>query len=183
MDIITENQVDTALPKIKEGLRKYCWIQENFQRCNVSKDPNFQTRFNGFYKVRRKAHWRLHYYELMEAMKCRGVTFAQALRVLRQRTDRIEASFASKLVATLNPNRPVVDKFVLKNFGLRLPYHYVTNREAKTIQVYDELCLKYQDLMGRPIASMICEKFVEMYPWANITDLKKVDLVLWQNRI
>ena len=180
---LTENQVDKALPKVEDGLRKYCWIQENFQRCDVSKDWNFQTKFNDFYKVRRNARWRLHYYELMEAMKSHDMTFAQALRILRQKTNRIEASFASKLVSTLNPNKPVVDKFVLKNFDLRLPYYSATNRESKTIQVYDELCLKYKDLMGRQIASVICDKFVEMYPWANITDLKKVDLVLWQNRI
>jgi hypothetical protein len=118
----------------------------------------------------------------MEASKVQAITFSQALRTLRELTGRIEASFASKLVATLDPNKPVVDKFVLDNFGLRLPYYSTDNRESKTIQVYSQLCRKYEGLMACPIAHIICANFAKMYPWANITDLKKVDFVLWQIR-
>jgi hypothetical protein len=182
MIVLTEDQVDKALPRIAEGLSKYCWIQNNFEQCNVCRHRDFQTRFDDFYKVRRNASWRNHYYELMEAAKAKGITFSQALRTLRERTGRIEASFASKLVATLDPNKPVVDKFVLGNFSLRLPYHSTDNRESKTIQVYNQLCRKYEELMACPIARMIYAMFAQMYPWANITDLKKVDFVLWQIR-
>ena len=182
MIVLTENEVYEALPKVLEGLRKYCWLQDNFRRCDVSKDRGFQRKYNDFYKVRRDADWRRHYYELMEKAKIQEIPFPEALRALRERTGRIEASFASKLVATRDPNKPVVDKFVLKNFGLRLPYHYAANRESRTIEVYEELCRRYAHLMGRSVARMICENFARMYPWAKITDLKKIDLVLWQTR-
>jgi hypothetical protein len=179
---LTETAVNRALPKIEAGLHKYCWIQDNFQQCDVRRDQNFQRRYSGFYKVRRGSEWRRQYYELMQMSKGQKITYPQALRAMIDRTNRIEASFTSKLIATLDATKPVVDKFVLNNFGLHLPFHYAANREPKTIQVYDELCRKYEDLMGHPIAGMICDKFVQMYPWANITDLKKVDLVLWQTR-
>lgn len=182
MLILTEADVNTALPRIEAGLRKYCWIQENLHRCDVSTDEGFQTASNGFYRVRRNAEWRAHYYRLLEAAKQHPLTFAQTLRALREKTGRLEASFASKLVATLDPEKQVVDKYVLSNFGLRLPYHHAANRETRIVEVYARLCRRYADLMRAPIARVIYRRFAEAYPWAGITDLKKIDLVLWQVR-
>jgi hypothetical protein len=94
----------------------------------------------------------------------------------------LEASFASKLVATLNPDKPVIDKFVLTNFGLSLPSQYENDREAKAVKIYDELCAAYDELLQKPIMNTIRIKFAEQFPWATTTDLKKVDLILWQIR-
>lgn len=38
---LTEKQIDKALGKVCDGLCKYCWIQANFQKCDVSKDQIF----------------------------------------------------------------------------------------------------------------------------------------------
>ncbi len=179
---LTKNRLNETLPKIEKGIRKYCWIQDKFLRYNVSKDQEFQTRYNDFYKVRRNAIWRAYYYELLEMAKVQGITFTRALHILRERTGRIEASFASKLVATIYTNKPVMDRFVLDNFGLRLPYQYTSNRESKTIQIYNQLCQEYEELMTLPIVDTVCAKFNQLYPWVNISDLKKVDLMLWQIR-
>jgi hypothetical protein len=118
----------------------------------------------------------------MQKAKEKGITFRKALSVLRIQTGRIEASFASKLVATLDPTKPVIDKFILHNFSLRLPYYKASSRESKTVDVYDKLCCEYEVLMSNPKGRMICDKFKHRYPWAKITDLKKIDLVLWQIR-
>jgi len=180
---LTEVDIDQALQKIERGLRQYCWIQANFQRCDVSKDLEFQTQFNSFYKVKRRSQeWRDHYYALMQSGKGQGITFPEALGALKDRDGRIEASFASKLVATLNPAKPVIDQFVLRNFDLRLPYYYVSNREAKTTELYNLLCMKYEVLISSQTGRLILAKFHRRYPWAEITDLKRIDLVLWQIR-
>lgn len=179
---LTEQQVDEALGKIQEGLRKYCWIQANFQKCDVSKDYGFQTRFNDFYKVRRGTEWRSCYYRLMQNAKQDGITFSKALHALADQTSRIEASFTSKLVATLDPIKPIIDRFVLGNFGLRLPSHNAPNRESKTVDIYNQLCSSYETLMSSCSGRMICHKFEQQYPLADITNLKKIDLILWQIR-
>jgi hypothetical protein len=88
------------------------------------------------------------------------------------------------MIATLNPSKPVVDKFVLANFGLRLPYYYQDDRTrmTKTIELYDQLCSKYDELLRTLLGKRICEKFDKIYSSTDITDTKKVDLVLWQVR-
>ena len=182
LPVLTVQQIDEALGRIHDGLRKYCWIQTNFKECDVSEDRLFQTRFNGFYKVRKPDQWRGRYYELMQKAKRDGISFATALRELKKQTGNIEASFASKLVATLDPTKPVIDTFVLHNLGLRLPYYNAPNRESRVIELYERLSQRYDALLASPTGQQICEKFGDRYRWARITEQKKVDLVLWQLR-
>jgi hypothetical protein len=95
---------------------------------------------------------------------------------------RVEASFASKLVATLDPSKPVIDKFVLKNFALRLPRRGSPDRENKTVDLYHDLCGKYSDFIQSQTGVMIRELFDRRHPGSGISELKKIDLVLWQIR-
>jgi hypothetical protein len=183
-DLITlsETKVDEALLKIEKGVRKYCWIQDNVHCQDVSRSLEFQRTYNGFYRVRRNAEWQAHYYCLMEESKGRGLKFSDALHILKEQTSKYEASFASKIVATLHPNKPVLDKYILKNCELKLPFPQASNREAKINYIYNKLCDEFEKYMRQPIAELTCNKFSFMYPWAKISNLKKVDFVLWQIR-
>ena len=126
--------------------------------------------------------WRAVFFELLEDSKIAGIDFAQALRSLADSTGRLEASFASKLVATLDPSKPVIDKFVLMNFGLKLPHQKAVNRTTCIIEVYERLVVEYAYLMMRPLGERIRAMFDDKYPGSGISDLKKIDLVLWQAR-
>lgn len=76
----------------------------------------FRTRFNGYYGVRRNASWRETFYRSFESMKsgpCDHVAlFEDCLRDIWRATGRVEASFASKAVATIHPPSPVIDKIL-----------------------------------------------------------------------
>jgi hypothetical protein len=150
--------------------------------CDVRTDERFQTRFNGFYRVRRGLSWRNEYFALLESAKVTGIEFSKALTEINRRTGRIEASFASKLVATLNPLTPVIDKFVLENFELRLPRWGLPDRESKTINLYRTFCDAYERLLSSTTGALIRELFDRYFPCSGITELKKIDLVLWQIR-
>jgi hypothetical protein len=75
-----------------------------------------RRRFNAYYGVRRNAAWRTAFYEQFEAAKQDQGTgvdlFAAIIRKLETQTGRVEASFVSKLVATLNPEYPIIDSVV-----------------------------------------------------------------------
>jgi hypothetical protein len=106
------DEIQTALGRLGSGIDRYLWLQRNLGLCNVSTSAQFQTRFNGFYRVRRGLPWRSGYFDLMESAKATGIGFPDALQEINRRTGRIEASFASKLAATLDPSKPVVDNVV-----------------------------------------------------------------------
>ena len=86
------------------------------------KDESFQTKFNDFYRVRRNQEFRKIFYEIFENSRYnQNINFEIVLTLIKNKTNRIEASFASKLIVTINPNLPVLDKFVLRNVNLKLP--------------------------------------------------------------
>jgi hypothetical protein len=179
---LTGEQVQAALSRLKRGLTNYLWLQRQVSLCDVSANEEFQRRFNGFYRVRRDSKWRSEFFGLLESSKPKGIDFAEALREINRRCGTIEASFASKLVATLDPAKPVIDKFVLEYFAMRLPRWRSTDREEKTIELYRELCGKYRTLLHNPTGKLILELFDLRYPNSEVSELKKVDLVLWQVR-
>ena len=179
---LTEDQVQMALSRIERGLGKYLWLQEQVRLCDVGTTEEFQKRFSGFYRVRRNSSWKQEYFGLMESSKPNGIGFSVALREVNRRCGMIEASFTSKLVATLDPSKPVIDKFVLEYFEMQLPRWGAQNRELKTVELYGEICDRYCDLMNGPTGKRIRELFDFRYPNLEISELKKIDLVLWQIR-
>jgi hypothetical protein len=161
---LTEKQIDEALERVPAGLGKYLWLQERVWNCDVSTAQDFQTRFNGFYRVRRNEAWRVQFYALMETAKTKDAPFPEILGALHDATGRVEASFASKLVATLTPDKPVIDRYVLENFGLRLPYSYSRDRIRETVEVYRQLIRGYDNLLRSEMGTLICTKFEARFP-------------------
>ncbi len=95
---------------------------------------------------------------------------------------RIEASFSSKLVATINPNKPIWDEFVLKNLGIKKPTTYSKNRIEKTIEIYMGIEGFYANFMKSNECQALLVEFDSHFPNTNLTQTKKVDLLLWQTR-
>ena len=180
---ITKEEIGLAIPKVKEGLKKYYLIQEKFNNVNIQKDFIFQKKFNGFYKVRRDAKWRESFYDIFEnSINTACTDFKTVLEQIHERTNRVEASFTSKLIATINPNLPVLDKFVLDNTNLKLPYSGDKNRLNKIVKTYNELIEKFDNFKKTENGKYLVLKFQKEFPSYKITETKMIDLVLWQTR-
>ena len=180
---LTLAQIDQALPRVAEGLEKYQWLQQQFlANVNSHGDAVFQRRFNQFYRVRRSAAWQSSYFALMGRARREALEFNVVLDALQLAINRLEASFVSKLIATINPELPVIDKFVLQNVGLALPAQNATNRAAAIVQIHFTLQASFNTYLQSPDGQYLVSKFNQQYPNSGITDVKKLDLVLWQTR-
>ena len=180
---ITKEEINLAIPKVKEGLKKYYLIQEKFNNINFQKDLIFQKKFNGFYKIRRDAEWRESFYDIFQNSRSTVCTdFKTVLEQIHEKTNRVEASFTSKLIATINPNLPVLDKFVLNNTNLKLPYNGAKDRLNKIVKIYSELIEKFDDFKKTENGKYLVLKFQKEFPSFKITETKMIDLVLWQSR-
>jgi hypothetical protein len=104
------------------------------------------------------------------------------LRLLHAATGKLEASFASKLVATIDPDQPVIDSMVIDNVGLRLPPRTATDRLDGIIRLHATLARWYREQLGCAAGVEIVSQFRKAYPAAPVTDTKALDLVLWQIR-
>ena len=180
---LTTQQIDAAIPKVAEGLERYLWIQSKVAGPRAShEDPEFRTRYNRFYRVRRAASWQDAFYGLMARAKREQLGFHEVLDLLREATTRYEASFASKLFATLNPAAPVIDSVVLKNLRLRLPYASAPDRAAQICRLHNELAFLFAAFLTTEVGRYLVKKFKCAYPNATVTEEKMLDLVIWQTR-
>jgi hypothetical protein len=184
---LTEIQVAQALPKIVKPLEKYLWLQSRAAKLlNPQTDEEFCRRFSGFYRLRaRDAAWRQAYFILMGEMRDGRRDFRACLSRLHATTGRVEASFASKLLATLDPTLPVLDSVVLGHACLKLPAWNEVDRIEKSTAVYQRLTDKMVEYVnsasgGRVIAAF--RRYSDDFRNAALTDMKIVDLVLWQIR-
>lgn len=180
---LDEAAIERALPLVSDGLTKYCRLQTAVTSVDVSQDRDFQTAFNAFYRVRRGAAWRTAFYTILQQEKSAPQSFAGILRALHAATGRIEASFASKLAATVDPDKPVIDSFVLKNIGRRLPPPGAAETRLVGIEeLYDSIGRVYAEFLGTDTGRYLVARFGESYPERQVTLVKMLDLVLWQTR-
>ena len=169
-----------SLDRVEAGIEKYNWIMKRIHEVDIATDTEFQKFFNGFYRMRqRPATFYKSYYAFLENRKSdKTLTFEDVITYLYKETGSIHASFSSKLLATVNPDMPIWDKFVLQNLGLRTPYYYEKDRLQKTIQLYQRICDWYQTEEAQEKLQL----FNTLFPNTNISDTKKIDFILWATR-
>jgi hypothetical protein len=136
---------------------------------------------------RRPRDWYAYFFSLLEREKNnRDITFRAVLEETYFTKGRIEPSFSSKLVATVRPEMPVYDKYVRANLLLAPP----GNCKAPDVRVRDFIVL-YSGLESRVVAIVQNPLFVQylrpafdtrFFAYAHLTDVKKLDLFLWQHR-
>jgi len=175
----------TNWENIKIGLSKYLQIMRLVKRTNILTDKEFQRLFNGFYRIRqRPKEFYEALYGYLEQNKNKIITFEQTLSFFYKKFQRFEPSFSSKIVATAKPDFPVWDSEVLKRLGLKSPGYNLDKktRLEKMVETYEIIVNWYSDFLDTEQASVMIEAFDEAIGTSNITDIKKIDLILWQTR-
>jgi hypothetical protein len=171
--------IKDAIEKARPGLEKYLKIMGMVNKVDVSQNADFQKAFNGFYRVRQRSqNFYDKFYYFMEENKESSPSFEKTLKYIHCELGRVEASFSSKLAATINPALPIWDTVVLKNLELKAPGSYRKNRITEIISLYDEITGWYKTYLEDEEGKMIIALFDKAYPNTEITDIKKVDFVL-----
>lgn len=170
---------------IEKGLPKYRNIMSMFKRLDVSKDADFIRTYSGFYRIRRNDLWRKPYFEFMEQGKTKNVSFSDVINFIYRKTGRVEASFSSKLLATLYPDFPIWDQFVLKNLNLGLNTYYSNKQEQvnDSIRLYMRIVRWYENFVDSDEGKKLIGTFDSSFPnYSWLTPTKKVDFMLWSKR-
>ncbi|MGL5717441.1 MAG: hypothetical protein ACRCX2_30790, partial [Paraclostridium sp.] len=120
------------------GVNKYNYIQENIYKVNVMENKEFQTVFVDFYKVKEARNPGLIecIFSILETNKHnRNITIEEIVDIMYDATDKIQISFASKVLATMNDELGVVDMYVMNNLGFERKYG-IRNKDYIIAQYY-----------------------------------------------
>lgn len=163
-------------------LNTYYWLQDNLRLKNVADDIEYRRTFAGYYRMRFVSQqYRDSFFSLFEAIKNdTELSFVDIARQLFQVDGKHEFSFISKMLHTIDPNRPIYDSQV--DQALQVHRTYQPNIELKIHQ--DEEILKqissmYRSLetsaeMAEPLAA-----FDRIIPNRSMSTAKKLDFLLW----
>lgn len=165
------------------GFDKYKKIMEWVRKTDVSSDRDFQRTFNSFYRVRRNEEWRKAYYDLFEKLKRSNPSFEQIIRTIYESTGNIEASFSSKMLATINADMPIWDRYVVQNLCLELKGKTKEAQLNCAVALYGQMKDWYRNFLntenGRNCIAEF-DKILPGYTW--MSDVKKIDFFLWSLR-
>lgn len=175
-----------ASDRISQGIPKYCYIMEKFRKVDVSQNKAFREKFREFYQLRRfySDEFVDGYFKVMEELKnVPDVSFEMAFPKVLGICGTYELSFTSKLVHTINPDTLIWDKIVTgDHFKIKPPYPGAKNRDKACIDRYKQYADSVRVYLASDEGQMIIEAFDKKYNTMSISDVKKIDFVLWQNR-
>lgn len=183
-----QRNIEGILDRITTAkLNAYALTQNRLRQVDVSTDQQYQTTYNGFYRVRlpfTEAY--STYYNLIEQNKNNNnPSLTYILNELLTATQRVETSFGSKLLATVNPNVAPLDSVVLGHLNLHLPTRTGQSDSARIqqcVNVHNQLVNEMNQLITLPEYRQLKSRFEQRFPGYNFTDVKILDLLLWQYR-
>lgn len=166
------------------GFESYKKIMELCQdeNLNLLEDKEgFQKLFNGYYRIRCNEKWRKEYYKYFESIKSDDtIEYRTIIEELYKRLNgRVEASFSSKMLATIRDDMPVLDSKVLENLSLSIK-GIGEKKLDNAIFVYNEICQRYKDYMNTENCNKALKMFDELFPdYSDFSNTKKIDFFLW----
>lgn len=178
--------------KLQEGIYNLCGFYKYEKTLNLSNIQSkiYQKNYVSFYRLRRDRDWIKEYFNILDNyykkhQKGQKYCFRDILQDLYnvpskskkgKYQPKIEMSFASKLLHTIDPNFPIWDSQVRKKLGI--------NDSIKTIddgdKAYKKLCACYASMKNDPQFKTLVSNFDSLFPkFSGVTETKKIDFYLW----
>ena len=163
---------------------------------NIATDVDFQKNFTSYYRVRRDADWLREFYNFFENNKNnKNITFEEILHYLSNvehkvkqtaknptgKAKTVEASFASKMLATINPNHPIWDSQVLRSLNIEVDGALChKDKIEECIKIYQEIEKEIATFIATPDGQQCIVLFNKAFPSCkDFSDYKKIDFYLW----
>ena len=180
---IPQIDLESAILTLKNRKKDLATYVEIMKMSEHPENPEFQRKYDAFYRLRRNEAWRKEYFQLMDTYKKRGNTsFGEILLRLYQKTNQIEASFSSKMLATINDNMPIWDSKVLGVMKMKVAGTKTEIRFSNSVLLYDQICSWYREFLKTDNAKEMIRRFDAEFPeFQSMSATQKIDFILWAN--
>lgn len=170
----------------------YLFITERYAAAkDVSGDHVFQFVFRSYYRLDNAGlgdAFKVAYFGLLQHHRvgprpelhqlCKSL----AQHDTKRQKQSLQFSFATKLLATINPAQPIYDSYVASMFGFNPPYHVkdFSKRLDKFLGFYQVLSEACRWLTVQTKFASVNAAFAENNDqWAKVPQMKQVDFILW----
>ena len=184
IDLYTAKQI-IRQKETADALRDYQYIMNAFRSMDISRNSYFREVFCRHYEMKKlySEDFRDHYFEIMEQMKeKRKVSFKDCFERVMGIGNRRELSFSSRILHTLDPQYPIWDRVIVEgHFQMKKPMggKDPVGNYSRRYGEYTDLFNKY---MKSEEGSILIRLFDEQFPGSKISDVRKLELILRQDR-
>jgi hypothetical protein len=181
---VPEINLDHAICRLKSRKKAIQTYTEIMEMSGNPMNPDFQRKYVAFYRVRRNEMWRGNYFRLMADYRGKeGISFGEVMMRLFQTTGWVEASFSSKMLATLDPDMPIWDSNVLTALRLQLKGSAPEVKMSNAVVLYDSIRQWYIAFLQKDEAKEMLARFDRVFPeYKSLTSTKKIDFILWASQ-
>lgn len=147
-------------------------------------DDDYKKNFNAYYGVRRNEDWRKVYYTFFKKNKNnKNIIFEEIIRYLHNnpKVQNIEPSFSSKMLATINPDKPIWDKYVLEAFDLKQKKKEDVEKIEEAIDIYKQIEDNYKELLKNKEVQETIKQIRKILKEDKLTDTKILDYIIWMD--
>lgn len=200
MQFNVQKLTNSQKSKLKKAIDQYLIIQNEFDNDSIplDKNPEFQKAFTDLYRLR-EGSWGnelimrslfFKYFEMYRKFMNNGnmPDYSYILNDLSYISDKTEKSFASKILHTLDNEKPILDSKVINQLNKEFPNKFsglikpqnkkYSLPEAKAL--YDAIVNCYNSLVNDANSQSFESNFdKEFKTYSSITLIKKIDFYLW----
>lgn len=191
--IISQN-IDRILSNVDEDLDVgiYLTLLNKFRNVNVAVDTEFQDKYCRYWRLfgaGLSQNFRSIYFEIMEGLRGKPDPRTEEVSRLlyevpsnRLGKKTLQFSFASKLLHTIDPHRPIYDSMVATfyRFAVPVPTKSFEVRLQSFLSFYNFLVTEYKNVLSNGTMKQSIVDFRQRFSLSDeYTDEKVIDTLIW----
>lgn len=173
----------------KESIEIYKFLQHEFLKGNITKNCLFQFVYRSFYRLDNAGltkEFKQEYFNIMEEYRGSDNVNPHEIVMRLYNFERIKGdnsiqfSFTTKLINTVKNDYPIYDAEIAKVFGFSK--YNLKDLEKKINKYLDKHRIiydTYNKIIKDKLLANTLEKFDEKFYENNLTNIKKIDFVIW----
>jgi len=186
---IDEKQEDILSNLNSKSIKDYIFIKNEFDNDNILNNSKFQSRFKSFYRMNSAGlsdSQKKRFFELLSDKSDKQENLTYILSELYEiprlnRTHSIQFSFATKLLHTINNNKPIYDKKIAEIINICVQGANKNKKILSCIEIYNFLEKLYLNMLqDKTIINIISEFRLKFkVNEKNISNIKVLDFIMW----
>ena len=181
---VNKGQIFRELVKDKKSFELYVKIREGFKVGEIVNNEAFQKTYKIFYRLGRNFGDRLRkkYFQLLqEQEKDIKKVLVELSRITgANNKNSVWLSFASKLIHTVDNEKPIYDSMVAEALHLRVRYiKDINKRIENSLETYNSLKKRIPEILEDQEIETMVDDFKRRLG-LDISDVKMLDFMLWK---
>jgi len=185
-----------TLDKItQEDIEVYNFIQEQFKKTegNITNNYLFQFVFKKYYFGFNERFYKKEFFDGYfsifsdKDVQEKIATDIDVSKVIEEIMDylypynqKLEISYTTKMIHTINPNYPIYDSNVIKALKLKITYNKNLNmRKKQYLNKYQEIVNIYNCLLEKKMLSNLIDIISAERDLSKLNDIKILDYIFW----